>query len=344
MGESRENSRYTRRLNSTRSIAAKISQSSMLMTKPSHAAAFAFALTCGVAVAVDYPEKPIRLVVGFSPGGSADLSARTVAKKLGEFLGTTIVIENRGGAGGSVAAQIVAIARPDGYTLLWGSTGALTINRILEKNLPYNTETAFTPIGLAQIFCNALIARQDSPLLSVAQLIALAKEKPGELNYGTQGIGSAGYLSGSLLMSMTGARFAHVPYKGANEILTAVLGGELQVSFISSTAAAALRNRLKILAVTSLHRSASLPDVPSMHEAGIKNYDATFWYGLLAPARAPAPIVNKLNQQLRRALTDPDVVQTAQSQGLDPAPSSPQEYAARIRADYLKWKKVIEGT
>ncbi len=294
--------------------------------------------------AAAYPEKPVRLLVGFSAGGSADLSARTVAKKLGEALGTTIVIENRGGAGGSVAAQTVANARPDGYSLLWGSTGALTVIRILEKNLPYNPETAFAPIGMSLTFCNALIARNDSPLQSVAQLIALAKEKPGELNYGTQGIGSAGYLSGVLLMNMTGARFAHVPYKGASEILTAVLGGELQVSFISSTAAGTLRNRLKIFAVTSLNRNASLPDVPSMHEAGIKNYDATFWYGLLAPAGTPAPLVNALNRHLRGALANAEVIQTVQSQGLDPAPSSPQEYAARMRADYAKWKIVIDGT
>jgi tripartite-type tricarboxylate transporter receptor subunit TctC len=304
----------------------------------------ALALACSATtLAQDYPHKPIRLLVGFSAGGSADLSARTIAKKLGEALGTTIVIENRGGAGGSVAAQIVASARPDGYSLLWGSTGALTVIRILEKNLPYNPETAFAPIGLALTFCNALIARQDSPVHSVAQLIALAREKPNELNYGTQGIGSAGYLSGELLKIMTGTRFTHVPYKGASEILTAVLGGELNVSFISATSAGSMRNRLRILAVTSLQRDPSLPDVPSMSEAGITNYDATFWYGLLAPARTPPAIVTRLNQHLRQALADPEVTQPARSQGLNPAPSSPQEYAARIKADFAKWKKVIDG-
>jgi tripartite-type tricarboxylate transporter receptor subunit TctC len=298
---------------------------------------------CAAAVAEDYPNKPIRLIVGFSAGGSADGGARTVAKKLGDSLRTAIVIDNRGGAGGSVAAQLVAAARPDGYTLLWGSVGALTITQILEKNLPYNTDTAFAPVGLALVFCNALIARQDSPVHSVAQLIALAKDKPGSLNYGTQGIGSAGYLSGELLKSMTGASFAHVPYKGASEILTAVISGELQISFVSATAAGALRNRIQILAVTSLARDPSLPDVPSMHEAGVKNYDATFWYGLLAPAGTPPAIVNRLNRDLRQALVDPEIARPVQAQGLNPAPSTPQEYAARIKADYAKWKKVITG-
>ena len=300
-------------------------------------------LCAGAATAANYPEKPIRLIVGFSAGGSADIGARTVAKKLGETLGTTMVIDNRGGAGGSVAAQLVAAARPDGYTLLWGSVGALTINQILEKNLPYNTQTAFAPVGMTLTFCNALIVRNDSPIQSIAQLIARAKEKPGEINYGTQGIGSAGYLSGELMKSMTGTRFTHVPYKGASEILTAVLGGELQVSFISATAAGSLRNRIRVLAVTSANRDPSLPDVPSMSEAGIKGYDATFWYGLLAPAGTPPVVVNKLNQHLRAALADADTVKPVQAQGLNPAPTSPQEYAARIKADYEKWKKVIGG-
>jgi tripartite-type tricarboxylate transporter receptor subunit TctC len=307
-----------------------------------------YALSCVLACSVpvmaqDYPNKPIRLIVGFSAGGSADVGARTIAKKLGEKLRTAIVIDNRGGAGGSVAAQLVAAARPDGYTLLWGSVGALTVTQILEKNLPYNTETAFAPVGLALTFCNALIARLDSPVHSVTQFIALAKEKPGEINYGTQGIGSAGYLSGALLMNMTGIRLAHVPYKGANEILTAVISGELQISFVSATAASALRNRIQILAVTSATRDPSLPDVPSMPEAGVKNYDATFWYGLLAPAGTPPAAVNRLNRDLRQTLTDPEVARPVQGQGLNPAPSSPQEYAARIEADYAKWKKIIAG-
>ncbi|MEO7729038.1 MAG: tripartite tricarboxylate transporter substrate-binding protein [Burkholderiales bacterium] len=303
----------------------------------------ALAIYCGAAAAADYPEKPVRLVVGFTAGGSADISARAIAKKLGETLTANIVVDNRGGAGGSIAAQLVAIARPDGYTLLWGTVGALTVTPLIEKDLPYNPQTAFAPVGLALTFCNALITRQDSPVQSIVQLIALAKEKPGALNYGTQGIGSAGYLSGELFKSMTGTRFTHVPYKGASEILTAVVSGELQTSFISVTAAGSLRSRIRVLAVTSLNRDPSLPDVPSMNEAGVKNYDATFWYGLLAPAGTPTAVVNKLNKQLRAALADADAMRPVQAQGLNPAPSSPQEYAARIKADYEKWKKIISG-
>ena len=303
---------------------------------------FAFGTAMSVAaLAQNYPMKPIRLLVGFSAGGSADGSARSIATRMSEALGATFVIENRGGAGGSVAAQIVAKAPADGYTLLWSSPGALTISQILEKNLPYDTATAFAPIGLALTFCNAIVARNDTPLNSVQELIALAKDKPGQLRYATQGIGSAGHLSGEMLQAMTGAVFTHVPYKGGNEILTAVLGGELQFGFVSSTTAGTLRNRTKVLAVTSVRRDPSLPDVPSLHEAGVKNYDATFWFGLLAPAGTSPSIIERLNKQLRQTLTDPEVARISRSQGLNPAPSTPQEFAALIKADYAKWKKVI---
>ena len=296
-----------------------------------------------IAFGQTYPAKPVRLLVGFSAGGSADGSARSIATRMSEALGATFVIENRGGAGGSVAAQIVAKAPADGYTLLWSSPGALTISQILEKNLPYDTATAFAPIGLALTFCNAIVARNDTPLNSVQELIALAKDKPGQLRYATQGIGSAGHLSGEMLQAMTGAVFTHVPYKGGNEILTAVLGGELQFGFLSSTPAGTLRNRTKVLAVTSLKRDPSLPDVPSLHEAGVKNYDATFWFGLLAPAGTSPSIIERLNKQLRQTLTDPEVARISRSQGLNPAPSTPQEFAALIKADYAKWKKVLDA-
>ena len=301
------------------------------------------ALVCAAATAqpLAYPRKPIRLVVGFPAGGSADASARPVAIHMGRALGTTFVVENRGGAAGTLAGQIVASAAADGYTLLWSSPGALTINRILEHNLPYNADTAFIPIGRAVTFCNALIVRQDSPLTSVAHLLAHAKDKPGQLQYGTQGIGSAGHLSAQLLQNMAGVSLSHIPYKGGTDILTAVIGGEAPAAFLSSTSAGSMRTRVRILAVTSLNRDPSLPDVPSMREAGVKNYDAAFWFGLLAPAGTPLVMVDRLNKALRDALGDVEVARASRVQGLNPAPSSPQEFAAIIKADYEKWKRVI---
>ena len=306
--------------------------------------AAAAALVCATAVAQAqpaYPRKPIRLIVGFPPGGNADASARLIATRMGDALGTTFVVENRSGAGGSVAAQIASRAAPDGYTLLWSSPGALTINRIMEHNLPYNADTAFTPVGRTFTFCNALIVRPDSPLTTVAQLVTYAKEKPGQLQYGTQGVGSAGHLSAQMLQNVAGVSLSHIPYKGGGELVTAVIGGEAPSAFVSTLAAGAMRSRLRVLAVTCQQREISLPDVPTMHEAGVKNYDASFWFGIMAPAGTPAAIITRLNKELRDALTGAEVEKLARSQGLNPAPSSPQEFAAIIKADYEKWKKVI---
>ncbi len=306
--------------------------------------AVATVFACAIAVAQPlpaYPRKPIRLIVGFPPGGNADASARLIATRMGDALGTTFVVENRSGAGGSVAAQIASRAAPDGYTLLWSSPGALTINRIMEHNLPYNADTAFTPVGRTFTFCNALIVRPDSPLTTVAQLVAHAKEKPGQLQYGTQGVGSAGHLSAQMLQNVAGVSLSHIPYKGGGELVTAVIGGEMPSAFVSTLAAGAMRSRLRVLAVTCQQREISLPDVPTMHEAGVKNYDASFWFGIMAPAGTPALIVTRLNKELRDALAGAEVDKLARSQGLNPAPGSPQEFAAIIKADYEKWKKVI---
>jgi tripartite-type tricarboxylate transporter receptor subunit TctC len=294
-----------------------------------------------VAVAQTYPSKPIRLLVGFPPGGSADASARVVANRLTQTLRTPVVIENRGGAGGSVAAQIASRAAPDGYTVLWASVGALTVSQILEKNIGYDAQTAFAPVSVAFTFCNALAARPEFGASSVSELITLAKAKPGDINYGSQGIGSAGHLSGELLQKMAGIRFTHVPYKGGNDIMAALLGGELQLSFVASTTVKAMRSRMKILAVTCSQRDPGLPDIPTMSEAGVKGYDASFWFGLLVPARTPQAIVQRLNAVLRETLSDAELMRPLQELGLIPAPSTPQEFAARIRTDFVKWKDVL---
>ena len=292
-------------------------------------------------LAQTYPNKPIRLLVGFPPGGNADASARAVANRVTQSLRTPVVIENRGGAGGSVAAQTASRAAPDGYTLLWASPGSLTVAQLLEKNIGYDAQTAFAPVGLAFTFCNALVARPEFAASSVPELIALAIAKPGDFNYGSQGVGAAGHLSGELLQKMTGVRFTHVPYKGGNDIMAALLGGELQVAFASSTTVKGMRSRMKVLAITCPQRDPALPDVPTLSEAGVKGYDASFWFGLLVPTRTPEPIVQRLNAVLRETLGDAELMRPLQELGLIPAPSTPQEFAARIRADFAKWKDVL---
>lgn len=288
-----------------------------------------------------YPNRPIRLTVGFPPGGNADLAARAIANKLARTLNTSIVVDNRTGAGGSVAVQIVAAAAPDGYTLLWASPGALTIAPILEKNLSYNAEKAFQPIGLAFTFGNVLVARQDAPVNTLAQFIAAANEHPAKLNVGSQGVASAGHLSLELFTLMTGVRVTHVPYKGAGAIVPAMLGGELPYAFISTTIARAQRPRIKSLAVTALTRDAALPDIPTMDESGVKGYDASFWFGLLAPAGISPTIRELLNRHLRTALADDEAMKIMHAQGLNRLPSTPDEFTQRMRADAMKWKKAL---
>jgi tripartite-type tricarboxylate transporter receptor subunit TctC len=288
-----------------------------------------------------YPNRPIRLTVGFPPGGNADLAARAIANKLSRTLNTTIVVDNRTGAGGAVAVQIVAAAAADGYTLLWASPGALTIAPILEKNLSYNAEKAFQPIGLAFTFGNVLVARQEVPINTVAQFIAAAKEQPARLNVASQGVASAGHLSLELFLLMTGVRVTHVPYKGAGAIVPAMLGGELPYAFISTTIARAQRPRIKSIAVTTLARDAALPDVPTMDESGIKGYDASFWFGMLAPAGTSPAIRDLLNKHLRAALADDEAMKIMHTQGLNRLASTPDEFAQRMRSDSVKWKKAL---
>jgi tripartite-type tricarboxylate transporter receptor subunit TctC len=288
-----------------------------------------------------YPRKPIRLLVGFPPGGNADAASRMIAQRVGESLGGIFVVENRGGAGGTIAAHLASLAAPDGYTLLWSSPGPLIVNRILEQNMLYDADKAFTPVGRTFTFCNALIVRSDSPLTTMAQYIAQAKDKPGQLQYGSQGVGSAGHLSAQMLEKVAGVSLNHIPYKGGGLLLTAVIGGEAVSGFVSTLAAGSQRARVRVLAVTCPQRDPSLPDVPSMQEAGVKNYDASFWFGVMAPTGTPAAIVQRLNTEIRKALADAETVRLARTQGLIAAPSSPQEFTAVIKADYEKWKKVI---
>ena len=300
-------------------------------------------LACAGACAQPYPTKPIRLLVGFTPGGAADLSARIITRKMAEGMGATFVVENRPGAGGNIAAQIVAGASADGHTLFWGSVGPLTVSPAMGVKLPYDAFADFSPIGLAVNSCNVLVARPGFPASSVSELIALAKAKPGQLNYASQGTGSTGHLAGELLKTLTGTDIVHVGYRGGAEVVTSVMSGEMALAFVSVTGLRGMGERVRPLATTCSKRDAGLPNLPTFAESGVRNYEATFWYGLLGPARTAAPVVALLNTRLRAAVTDPTVAQPLEIQGLTAAPTSPAGFRDIILADYRKWKQVFGG-
>lgn len=298
-------------------------------------------LSAGIAATDSYPEKPIRLVIPFTPGGASDTSARVITKKMGESMKANFVVENRPGAGGNIAAEIVAKANPDGYTLFWGSGASLTVNPAMGMKLSYNPSTDFAPIGLAVSSCNVLAVRKEFPVSSVRELIALAKARPGQLTYGSSGIGSGQHLCGELFKILTGTDIVHVPYKGSSGLVSSLVGGETDLTFMSVVGMQTVTGRVKALAVSCAQRDPALPDVPSIAEEGVEGYDAPSWYGLLAPARTPVSIIMQLNQELGAALADRNVIQLLERQGLFPRASSPQEFTDRLRTDYARWKRVF---
>ena len=291
-----------------------------------------------------FPSRPIRLLVGFTPGGAADVSARVITRKMSESMGVNIIVENRPGAGGNIAAEIVATANPNGYTLYWSSVGPLTVSPALGIKLPYDPLMDFVPISMGVQSCNVLSARPGFPANTLAEVIALAKAKPGQLKYSTQGIASTGHLSGELLRSLTGIDIVQVPYKGGAEGVSALLSGEVELGFLSGPSIRAIGpGRIKTIAITCVRRDTTMKDIPTFAEAGVPNFEATFWYGLLAPARTPAAVIAKLNREMTAALADPTVIQQLETQGQIPAPTSPESFATTIRDELAKWKKVFSS-
>jgi tripartite-type tricarboxylate transporter receptor subunit TctC len=263
---------------------------------------------------------------------------------MAESLGVNIVVENRPGAGGNIAAEIVATANPNGYTLYWSSVGPLTVSPALGIKLPYDPLTDFAPISMGVQSCNVLSARPGFPANTLAEVIALAKAKPGQLKYSTQGIASTGHLSGELLRSLTGIDIVQVPYKGGAEGVSALLSGEVELGFLSGPSIRAIGpGRIKTIAITCARRDTTMKDIPTFAEAGVPNFEATFWYGLLAPARTPAAVIAKLNREMTAALADPTVIQQLETQGQIPAPTSPESFATTIRDELAKWKKVFSS-
>ena len=307
------------------------------------AAVFAGILSVGTAFSAEpYPVRPIRMIVGFAPGGGTDLTARPVAQKLSELLGQQVIVENRPGAAGNIATEQVVKAPPDGYTLLMGTIAALAINPSLYGDLRFDPETDLAPVIQVVDATNVLALHPSVPAGSVKELIALAREK--SLLAGSSGIGATGHLAIELFNLMAGVKLVHVPYKGGGPAMADLVGG--QVNLIFATTASAIPHlksgRIKGIAVTTAKRSALLPDLPTVSEAGLEGFDANNWYGLVVPAKTPRAIIDQLNAEVSKVLAMPDVKTTLFNQGLDPAPGTPEQFGAYIKSERAKWAKVIK--
>jgi len=302
-----------------------------------------FVLLVPAALAQNYPAKPLRLIVPFSAGGSSDVLARGVAKQLGEQMGEPVVVENRAGAGGMIALEFVAKAPADGYTLLFGTIGTNGIGPALYKNLSFDPVKDLAPVSSLHTLPNVLLVNAAVPAKSVAELIALAKSRPGQLTFASAGSGSASHLSGVLLKSATGIDILHVPYKGGGTAMPDVLSGQVSMMIETATGAlAAIRSgKVRALAVTTGARWPQLPDVPTMIEAGVPGFEITSWTGLFVPAATPAAIVGRLNGELVKAARDPAYAKTMETLGVQAISSTPQEFGAFVESEVAKWGRAI---
>jgi tripartite-type tricarboxylate transporter receptor subunit TctC len=303
-------------------------------------------LGAGGAAAQDYPNRPITLIVPFPPGGSTTIVARIIADKLSEALGQQIVVDNRAGAGGTIATRAVSKTTPDGYTILLGYTGTLAIGPTLYPGAGYDPRKDFDAIGLIGHAPNSLVVHPSFNVQSVKDLVAYAKANPRKVNYGSAGVGTVSHVSGVYFANAAGIEVTHVPYKGTGPALTDLLGGHIPMAFapIPATHANIAEGKLRGLAVTSAKRSSLLPDVPTIAEAGIPGFEASLYYGLVAPAGTPRPIIDKLNKALRTALATDEVRKRLSTDGAEPTPSSPEEYAAQIDREETKWSKVVKDS
>ena len=300
----------------------------------------------GMATAAEggYPNRPVRLITG-SPGSTSDFSARFVAQKLSERWGQQFVVDNRPGAGGIIGTEIGAHSAPDGYTLTVGHIGTHASPQFLFKKLPYDPLKDFAPISLMTVSGIAIAVHPSVPAKDLKALVAYAKSKPGSVNYGSPGGGTSGQLSGELFNQMTGARLVHIPYKGAGFALTALVSGEVQAAFLSTTTIAvqARAGKVRPLAVLSEKRFPATPDIPSAVEQGFQGLDANVWFGLFAPAKTPKPIIARLNKEVVAALSTPEAKTALLAQGAEASPTSPEDFDRYVRAEIAKWGKVIKA-
>lgn len=304
----------------------------------------ALTLAPGIAGAQTYPVKPVRIVVGVPPGGGTDILGRVLARRLSDVHGQQFVVENRPGAGTVIGAELVAKSAPDGYTLLL-AINALAANHTLYKKLPYNTLRDFAPVILAASTPNILVAHPSLPAKSVQEFVALAKARPNQIAYASSGSGSAAYLAAEVFKLATGVRMTHVPYKGTSPALTAILAGEAQamVAALPGAIPFVKERRLRALALTSAKRAPTLPDIPTLAEAGIKGGEFDTWYGFFAPAGTPTEIIARLNGSVKTLLSSAEVRQQLAAQGLEPAGNTPAEFDKYFRAEVENLARVIRA-
>jgi tripartite-type tricarboxylate transporter receptor subunit TctC len=292
----------------------------------------------------DYPNRPVRIIVPFAPGGSTDVVARILADRLGTELKQSFVVENKPGAGGNIGADAVAKATPDGYMLLMGTTGVLAINKYLYKDMAFDPDRDLAPVSYTSLITNILVVNPQVPARSVAELVRLAKAEPGRLTFASSGAGSSTHLSAELFKSMAGVDILHVPYKGSSQAITDVIAGQVTMLFDNAPSSMPFieQGRLRALAVTSTRRMPNLPDVPTIDEAGVKGYESLSWSGIVAPAGTPRRIIDKLNAAIDKILRDPDVRQRFASLGVEPVGGPPEAFSRHIRAEAEKWGRVVK--
>jgi len=301
------------------------------------------ACCAGQALAQAYPNKPIRLVVPFPPGGPTDILGRAIGAKLAELLGQPVIIDNRGGAGGGIGADNVAKSPPDGYSLLLGTTGTHTINPNLYSKLPYDPIKDFVAISLVVKYLNILVVNPNVPVKSVADLIALAKQKPGQVTFGSAGNGASNHLTGEMLAALAGVKMQHVPYKGSGPALNDVIAGQINFMFdqYSTVAPNIKAGRLRAIGIATKQRHRLLPDVPTISET-IPGFEVPLWYGLFAPAGTPRDVVNRLNAELTKVMNSAEIHERMTTLGWDPITNTPEEFTAQIKAESAVWADVVK--
>ncbi|MDB5902044.1 MAG: hypothetical protein JWM26_922 [Betaproteobacteria bacterium] len=296
--------------------------------------------------AQEYPVKPVRFVIAFSPAGPSDILTRIVGSKLAESMGQVFIFDNRPGAGGNLAGEIVARAPPDGYTLLMGNNSILATNASLYRNMSFDPVKDLAPVALLASQPNILVVHPSLPVRSVRELIAFAKAHPDQLNYASSGSGAAAHLAAELFKSMAGVQMVHIPYKGASPALIDMLAGQCQVMFATALSVQPYlqSNRLRPLAVSTAKRARMMPNLPTVAEAGVPGFEATTWHGIVSTAGTPPAVINKLNAEINKVLKLPDVNATLTRQGAEVLGGTPQEFAAYIKAEIPKWAKVVKAS